>query len=103
VEAAGPRALVKNKAGHSNQGERTMSLDYTNDGELGKKLIDDVLEVYPEKAAKKRKKHLGTIEADGEGNSSCGVLLVPASQLLHRQHRRGHLRDHAVHLRLPGA
>jgi nitrogenase molybdenum-iron protein alpha chain len=50
-----------------------MSLDYTNDGELGKKLIDDVLEVYPEKAAKKRKKHLGTIEADGEGNSSCGV------------------------------
>ncbi|WP_413206337.1 nitrogenase molybdenum-iron protein alpha chain [Rhodospirillum sp. A1_3_36] len=50
-----------------------MSLDYTNDADLGKKAIEEVLEVYPDKAKKKRAKHLGTIESDGEGASSCGV------------------------------
>ncbi|MCF8479308.1 MAG: nitrogenase molybdenum-iron protein alpha chain [Rhodospirillum sp.] len=50
-----------------------MSLDYTNDADLGKKAIEEVLEVYPEKAGKKRAKHLGTIETDGEGTSSCSV------------------------------
>ncbi|MBK5953369.1 nitrogenase molybdenum-iron protein alpha chain [Rhodospirillum rubrum] len=49
-----------------------MSLEYTNDAELSQKAIEEVLEAYPEKAAKKRKKHLGTIVAEGEG-SSCGV------------------------------
>ena len=35
-----------------------------------KQLIADVLEVYPEKTAKKRAKHLGTFE---EGKPDCGV------------------------------
>ncbi|SOD93971.1 nitrogenase molybdenum-iron protein alpha chain [Caenispirillum bisanense] len=47
-----------------------MSLDYTNDKELSQKLIAEVLEAYPEKAAKKRKKHLGVTEL---GKSDCGV------------------------------
>ncbi|WP_404378746.1 nitrogenase molybdenum-iron protein alpha chain [Caenispirillum salinarum] len=46
-----------------------MSLDYTNDAELSKKLIEEVLEAYPEKGAKKRKKHLNV----ADGKSDCGV------------------------------
>jgi len=38
--------------------------------ERNKKMIADVLEVYPEKSAKKRAKHLGTFE---EGKSDCGI------------------------------
>ena len=38
--------------------------------EENKKLIADVLSTYPEKAAKKRAKHLGVYE---EGKSDCGV------------------------------
>ncbi len=49
-----------------------MSLDYTNNAELGQKAIEEVLEAYPDKAAKKRKRHLGTIKTEGE-SSSCGV------------------------------
>lgn len=46
-----------------------MTLDYTNDSELSKKLIEEVLEAYPEKGAKKRKKHLSV----ADGKSDCGV------------------------------
>ena len=35
-----------------------------------KQLINDVLEVYPEKTAKKRAKHLDTFE---QGKPDCGV------------------------------
>lgn len=38
--------------------------------EDNKELIKEVLEAYPEKAEKKRSKHLGVYE---EGNSDCGV------------------------------
>ncbi|MGK7951524.1 MAG: nitrogenase molybdenum-iron protein alpha chain, partial [Xenococcaceae cyanobacterium] len=38
--------------------------------EKNKELIKEVLEAYPEKAVKKRSKHLGVYE---EGNSDCGV------------------------------
>ncbi len=38
--------------------------------EQNKELIKEVLEAYPEKAVKKRSKHLGVYE---EGNSDCGV------------------------------
>ena len=48
-----------------------MSLDYENDGELHGKLIEEVLAQYPDKFAKRRKKHLsvasdaGTEEIEG--------------------------------------
>ncbi|NEP04382.1 MAG: hypothetical protein F6K34_05795 [Okeania sp. SIO4D6] len=38
--------------------------------EQNKKLIEEVLEAYPEKAAKRRKKHLKVIEQQG---TDCGV------------------------------
>jgi nitrogenase molybdenum-iron protein alpha chain len=44
--------------------------DYKNDRELHRKLIEEVLEAYPEKTAKKRAKHLAVTE---EGSSDCGV------------------------------
>ncbi len=49
-----------------------MSLDYENDGEMHAKLIEEVLAQYPDKFAKRRKKHLsvasdaGTEEIEGE-------------------------------------
>ena len=49
-----------------------MSLDYENDGALHEKLIEEVLAQYPDKFAKRRKKHLsvaseaGTEEIEGE-------------------------------------
>ncbi|GEO82535.1 nitrogenase molybdenum-iron protein alpha chain [Pararhodospirillum oryzae] len=49
-----------------------MSLDYKNDSDLAKEAIAEALDAYPEKAAKKRKKHLGTIDVTEEG-TSCGV------------------------------
>ncbi|WP_142847680.1 nitrogenase molybdenum-iron protein alpha chain [Telmatospirillum sp. J64-1] len=45
-----------------------MSLDDTK--QSNQALIDEVLEAYPEKSAKKRKKHLNVYE---EGKSDCGV------------------------------
>ncbi|MGR9265728.1 nitrogenase molybdenum-iron protein alpha chain [Rhizobium leguminosarum] len=36
-----------------------MSLDYENDGDFNSRLIDEVLSQYPDKTAKRRKKHLG--------------------------------------------
>ena len=42
-----------------------MSLDYTNDGEKMEALITDVLNAYPDKFAKRRKKHLN-VAKDGE-------------------------------------
>jgi nitrogenase molybdenum-iron protein alpha chain len=48
-----------------------MSLDYENDGEMHAKLIEEVLAQYPDKFAKRRKKHLsvatdaGTEEIEG--------------------------------------
>ncbi|QKC92412.1 nitrogenase molybdenum-iron protein alpha chain [Mesorhizobium sp. NZP2234] len=56
-----------------------MGLDYENDGALHAKLIEDVLSQYPDKAAKRRKKHLSVAtskdEAGGEdkGLSECDV------------------------------
>ena len=50
-----------------------MSLDYTIDGEFNEGLIREAVEVHPEKAGKKRARHLGTVKTDAEGNSSCGV------------------------------
>ena len=46
------------------------TIDYKNDRDLHKKLIEEVLETYPEKTAKKRAKHLTVAE---EGASECGV------------------------------
>ncbi|MBZ8135260.1 nitrogenase molybdenum-iron protein alpha chain [Afifella sp. IM 167] len=56
-----------------------MSLDYENTGEFNANLIEEVLKAYPDKAAKKRRRHLsaagGASEEDkGEGAlSECGV------------------------------
>ncbi|WP_176085669.1 nitrogenase molybdenum-iron protein alpha chain [Martelella sp. HB161492] len=55
-----------------------MSLDYENDSQLHEKLIEDVLSKYPDKAAKRRKKHLSVAKAtEGEGSaepvSECSV------------------------------
>jgi nitrogenase molybdenum-iron protein alpha chain len=47
-----------------------MSLDYTNDKKFHEQLIEDVLSQYPEKATKRRRKHLN-VAADG--TSDCGV------------------------------
>ena len=35
-----------------------MSLDYKNDGDFHEKLIEEVLSAYPDKFAKRRRKHL---------------------------------------------
>ncbi|MEW6122751.1 MAG: nitrogenase molybdenum-iron protein alpha chain [Pseudomonadota bacterium] len=47
-----------------------MSLDYENDGALHEKIIEDVLSAYPDKFAKRRRKHLsvakGVDEAEAE-------------------------------------
>lgn len=50
-----------------------MSLEYENDGALHEKIIEDVLSAYPDKFAKRRRKHLSvakaveTVEAAAEG------------------------------------
>ncbi|WP_414902109.1 nitrogenase molybdenum-iron protein alpha chain [Rhizobium cremeum] len=43
-----------------------MSLDYENDSQLHEKLIEEVLSQYPDKTAKRRKKHLNVAKAGGE-------------------------------------
>ena len=50
-----------------------MSLDYTNDGAFNEGLIREAVEVHPEKAGKKRARHLGTVKTDAEGTPTCGV------------------------------
>ncbi len=50
-----------------------MSLDYTVDGAVNEALIKEVLEPHPEKAAKKRARHLGTVKEGSDGNPTCGV------------------------------
>ncbi|WP_075218235.1 nitrogenase molybdenum-iron protein alpha chain [Mongoliimonas terrestris] len=56
-----------------------MSLDYENDGEAMGKLIEEVLEAYPEKFAKRRKKHLNVakdgdeVAEDGQPLTECDV------------------------------
>ncbi|HIJ61512.1 MAG TPA: nitrogenase molybdenum-iron protein alpha chain [Rhodospirillaceae bacterium] len=50
-----------------------MSLDYTNDGEFNEGLIREAVAVHPEKAGKKRARHLGTVKTDAEGTPTCGV------------------------------
>ncbi|MGE5504196.1 MAG: nitrogenase molybdenum-iron protein alpha chain [Actinomycetota bacterium] len=51
-----------------------MSLEYTNDAALHEEAIREVLEAYPEKAAKKRARHLNTVKPDEKsGGSTCGV------------------------------
>ncbi len=47
-----------------------MSLDYRNDRAFHEQVIEEVLSAYPEKARKKRGKHLNVV---GEGDSDCGV------------------------------
>ena len=47
-----------------------MSLDYENDRAFHEQVIEEVLAAYPEKARKKRGKHLNVV---GEGDSDCGV------------------------------
>ncbi|EJT01152.1 nitrogenase [Rhizobium leguminosarum bv. trifolii] len=43
-----------------------MSLDYENDSVLHEKLIAEVLAQYPDKAAKRRKKHLSVATSGDE-------------------------------------
>lgn len=50
-----------------------MSLDNVNDTAANEALIKEVLDQYPEKAAKKRARHLGTVKSDASGNPTCGV------------------------------
>jgi nitrogenase molybdenum-iron protein alpha chain len=50
-----------------------MSLDYTNDAAANEALIKEVLEQYPEKTAKKRARHLGTVKKPEGGEPTCGV------------------------------
>ncbi len=57
-----------------------MSLDYENDGQLHEKLIEEVLSHYPDKTAKRRKKHLNVAKAgdapaaeEGQVLSECDV------------------------------
>jgi len=52
-----------------------MSTNYSNNSDLHKSLIEQVLKAYPDKTKKKRQKHLGTIERTEEstGNGECSV------------------------------
>jgi len=50
-----------------------MSLDNINDTAANEALIKEVLDQYPEKAAKKRARHLNTVKQDASGNPTCGV------------------------------
>jgi nitrogenase molybdenum-iron protein alpha chain len=47
-----------------------MSFDPKNDREISERLIEEVLEAYPEKTAKRRRKHISIAE---DGASDCGV------------------------------
>ncbi|WP_192178566.1 nitrogenase molybdenum-iron protein alpha chain [Mesorhizobium amorphae] len=51
-----------------------MSLDYENDGALHAKLIEEVLSQYPDKAAKRRKKHLSVAKSEDEAGEEGEVL-----------------------------
>ena len=59
-----------------------MSLDYKNDGDFHEKLIEEVLSAYPDKFAKRRRKHLtvakpaadaGETAEDGGALTECAV------------------------------
>ena len=50
-----------------------MSLEYTNDTAANEALIKEVLDQYPEKAGKKRGRHLGTVKTEENGTPTCGV------------------------------
>ncbi|MFW8642941.1 hypothetical protein ACOJBO_10070 [Rhizobium beringeri] len=52
-----------------------MTFKYANDSDLHAKLITDVLSQYPDKAAKRRSKHLSlaTSEKDANAISECEV------------------------------
>lgn len=58
-----------------------MSFDYENDGTLHEKLIEDVLSAYPDKFAKRRRKHLSVAKPgeeaadthEGQGLTECDV------------------------------
>ena len=52
-----------------------MSLDYENDGQLHEKLIEEVLSHYPEKTAKRRKKHLNVAKAGDTPDAEEGKVL----------------------------
>ena len=51
-----------------------MSLDYENDGALHAKLIEEVLSQYPDKTAKRRKKHLSVAKSGDEAGKEGEVL-----------------------------
>jgi nitrogenase molybdenum-iron protein alpha chain len=53
-----------------------MSLDYENDSELHEKLIEEVLSQYPEKTAKRRRKHLNVAKSTGEVDAEHGQALT---------------------------
>ncbi|MGB0696082.1 MAG: nitrogenase molybdenum-iron protein alpha chain [Rhodospirillaceae bacterium] len=51
-----------------------MSLDTINNAELSQQVIEEVLEAHPDKAAKKRKRHLDVTKAEpADGSSNCNV------------------------------
>src|SRR5664280_866890 len=58
--------------------ERTMSDEFENDGAFNEKLIEEVLSAYPEKFAKRRRKHLTVAKAAGEEEATAedGTLLT---------------------------
>ncbi|TIR27125.1 MAG: nitrogenase molybdenum-iron protein alpha chain, partial [Mesorhizobium sp.] len=51
-----------------------MSREYENDGALHAKLIEEVLSQYPDKAAKRRKKHLSVAKSGNEAGGESEVL-----------------------------
>jgi nitrogenase molybdenum-iron protein alpha chain len=51
-----------------------MSLDYENDGDFNSRLIDEVLSQYPDKTAKRRKKHLGVAKGREEAEQGSDAL-----------------------------
>ncbi|TIT90118.1 MAG: nitrogenase molybdenum-iron protein alpha chain, partial [Mesorhizobium sp.] len=51
-----------------------MSREYENDGALHAKLIEEVLSHYPDKAAKRRKKHLNVAKSGNEAGGESEVL-----------------------------
>ncbi|ACI58271.1 nitrogenase molybdenum-iron protein alpha chain (plasmid) [Rhizobium leguminosarum bv. trifolii WSM2304] len=54
-----------------------MSLDYENDSAFHTRIIDDVLSQYPEKAAKRRKKHLGVAKGKDEAEKGPDAFCQP--------------------------
>jgi nitrogenase molybdenum-iron protein alpha chain len=53
-----------------------MGLDYENDSVLHEKLIEEVLSQYPEKTAKRRRKHLAVAKSTGEVDAEHGQTLT---------------------------